>query len=99
MHFEDLWNDSEETFKEDLNDSLRDIIQNLLFKINTLNSLTSQSFKTSEEMQKIKMHLMGEILLDLSHISAKENINVYQAMKTALHYKKIGISILNHQDS
>lgn len=99
MHFEDLWTDAEESFKEDLSDSLNDIIQRILIKFNTLNSLMNSSSKNHEELQKIKIHLMGEILLDFSHISSKENINVYQAMQTALYYKKIGMEILNHQDS
>lgn len=89
MHFEDLWTQAEEVLSSELNESLDDIVQRIVFKLNAMNSLLKQD-KPAEEMNKIKQHVMGEILLDLTHISAKENINVYQALQIALHYKKIG---------
>jgi len=73
-HFENLWIESEQI--EDNINSL-EVIKELQYKLSLFESILSSN---SQEVEKAKSHLMGEILFCLSKISAKENINVYLSL-------------------
>ena len=84
-HFEDLWQLSENSFKSEIDVTAEEIFAKI--------SLTSALYKAACEQKptadidKIKAHLMGELLLYLSHLSLKDNIDVFDAMRSALKFK------------
>lgn len=100
MHFENLWSDAENSFQQELSDSAEEILQRIIVKLNILSSLDKKELSSKEEVGKTKEHLIGEILLDFTHLSAKENINVYKALQDSLHYRKMSLLIeKNSQES
>jgi hypothetical protein len=62
-------------------------LEELLLKINLYKVISSKSEIPLEESKKIKSRTMGEILLTMAHLSLKEDINVFQALKTANQYR------------
>lgn len=88
QHFEELWEAAENFFK-DKDDDIGMIINHLLIKINLYKEISRQPSQSEEELKKIKSHLMGEILLTLTHFSYKEQIDVFNALNTALYFSKI----------
>lgn len=92
MHFEHLWEQAENTFQMKTF-SLEEVINNLLLKINLYHSFVEKMNNdvSDEEVSKIKTHLMGEILLTLTQLSYKENINVFQALKMSLDFNNVNL--------
>ncbi len=89
MHFEQLWEQAENTFQLD-NKSTEEILNNLQLKIDLYRSVFSKiNSAPKEEAEKMKAHLMGEIILTLTNLSYKENINVFHALKVSLEFAKI----------
>lgn len=89
MHFEDLWEKCEYFHKEfSSQDQTASILQELDLKINLYNLLDNKQIP-EEEKNKIKNRTFGEILLTLTNLSLKDNINVYSALYTALQYREI----------
>lgn len=89
MHFEDLWEDSE---KLHLDADVKDILNELILKINLYQIIDSKSEIPDDERIKVKSRTMGEILLTLTNLSFKDNINVYNELKTANQLKKAEMS-------
>ena len=90
LHFEDLWEKCENYHKDHSNnDSLDFIFDNLHLKINLLKSLLQKENLPVEEAQQAKKVLLGEIIFTLTSLSLKENINVFDALNTVLHYNTI----------
>lgn len=87
-HFEELWEFAEKSFSKN-DDNINSILTHLLVKVNFYEKIAKQGPTSQEEIKKIKSHLMGEILLTLSHLSLKENIDVFSALKTALYFSNI----------
>ena len=84
IHFEELWDKCETFHKENINDeSSFDIIQELTMKLGLYAAIAQKSEISSEDIEKAKSRLMGEILLSLTALSLKDNINVYDALNTA----------------
>ena len=90
LHFEELWekceNFHEETSKEE---SSIDIVNELAMKIGLYSAIIQKSEIASEDMEKAKSRLMGESLLSLTGLSLKDNINVFDALGTALTQRNI----------
>lgn len=90
MHFEELWELCENFHKEttDMSD-IGNVISALLLKMNLYKSLDAQKDMLGEEMQKVKSRALGEIVLALTCLSLKDNINVYEALGTALQLRSV----------
>ena len=90
MHFEELWELCENFHKEatDMTD-IQNVIAALFLKVNLYKSLDAQKDIVGEEMQKVKSRTMGEIVLALTCLSLKDNINVYEALGTALQLRSV----------
>jgi len=87
-HFENLWNKCEELHQENIqNENVSTILEELLLKINLYKALDQKAEIADHET--IKSRTMGEILLTLTKLSLKNNINVYEALNTALQYRSI----------
>jgi hypothetical protein len=87
-HFEQLWESCEQSF-QNTDAEVGSIINELLIKANLYRAISKQDPKSPEEMEKIKSHLMGEILLTLTHLSLKENINVFNSLTEALFFSNV----------
>lgn len=87
-HFEHLWEKSENFQKEALDhNSIQNIIEELMIKINLYKAIDAKVEIPKEDAQKVKSRTMGEILLTLTGLSLKDNINVYEALNIALQYR------------
>jgi len=82
VHFEHLWEESEKLHAHD-NSSISSVIEELLMKVNLYKIIEERTDIPDEERQKVKSRTLGEILLSLTHLSVKDNINVFQALKVA----------------
>jgi len=89
-HFEDLWEKCESFHKENSGDeSSADIVQELTMKLGLYSAIIQKSEVSSDDMEKAKSRLIGEILLSLTALSLKENINVFEALQSALTQRSI----------
>lgn len=88
MHFEQLWEDCEKHHQETKGDtSVLMLINELVMKLNLYNALEQRTELGNEERNVSKSRIAGEILLALTHLSLKDNINVFDALNTALQYR------------
>ena len=72
-HFEDLWEFCENHYK--FNDAIyKEVLNELLMKVNLYKTISTQSI-SEEELNKAKAFIFGEILLSLTILSKKDNIN------------------------
>lgn len=83
MHFEELWEKSEKFYKSN-DDTIDNILNELILKIDLLKVIESKSELLKEEKEKAVSRLFGEILLSLTNLSLKENVDVFEALKSAL---------------
>lgn len=87
-HFEGLWEACEKHHQENKGDtSVLMLITELVMKLNLYNALEQRSELTNDERHASKARIMGEILLALTHLSLKDNINVFDTLNTALQYR------------
>jgi len=74
-HFEDLWERCEKLFQENINKTdTSSIINELSMKVDLYKKLDQ---KDAIDIEIIKSRLLGEILLTLTSLSIKDNINVF----------------------
>lgn len=97
MHFEDLWEKCENSHTQSLSDSPT-IIDELILKLNLYKAIISKNDIPEEDFKKIKSHTLGEILFTLTNLSLKDNINVYEALLTALHHRSIELYSAKYSD-
>lgn len=85
-HFEDLWDQCEKFHKENSaeDDSAEEILNQLILKLTLLKTVESNSNLLKQEQEMAKSRLIGEILLSITNLSYKYNVNVFTALKTAL---------------
>jgi hypothetical protein len=82
--FDQLWEQAEnQQARITAGQTNEQIIEELRLKINLYQTLSSSSIP-AEEQQDIKTRTMGEVLLTLTKLSLKDNINVYQALQVAM---------------
>jgi len=79
-HFEDLWVESEEYTKLYYNDPVNLVIEKVKIQLDSLINCNDQNKK---------IEIIGKILLDISFISQKLNIDVYSALKKEIEELKI----------
>jgi hypothetical protein len=90
IHFEDLWVQCEKLHEESVKtDSISSLLDELAMKLNLYRIITDKPGEPSGELQKMKERAMGEVLLTLTKISIKENINVYEALSIAAQFHSI----------
>lgn len=90
IHFEDLWEKCEKFHKQSSSqDDISSILQELELKCNFFSAIENKISSSTEEEIKIKTRAFGEILLTLTNLSLRENIDVYQALQLALQYREI----------
>lgn len=89
-HFEVLWEKSEE-FQKDAtaNISTQQVLEELMMKISLYKAIDAKTEIPIEDRQKVKSRTLGEILLTLTALSLKDNINVYEALNIALQYRSV----------
>ena len=90
FHFEQLWEKCE-AFHKDSNpdENTSSILEEMTYKIEMYKSLDSSSQIPEDEKQKAKSRIMGEILLTLTNLSLRDNINVFDALGVALQFRSI----------
>jgi hypothetical protein len=89
-HFEDLWTKCEEFQKEAA--APRDIsamAEELIMKVNLYKSITDKTKIPDEDLQNMRTRVLGEILLTLTALSLKDNVNVFEALTLALQHRTI----------
>lgn len=88
IHFEELWEKSEKLHLEsNSNDSVSSIVDELAMKINLYKIIDSRTEVSEGERQQAKSRTIGEILLTLTKLSLKDNIDVYEALSIAQQYR------------
>jgi len=89
-HFEVLWEQAE-NFQKDgsANVNVQRIIDELMMKINLYKAIDAKTEIPEEDRQKVKSRTLGEILLTLTSLSLKDNINVYESLNMALQYRSV----------
>jgi hypothetical protein len=89
-HFEILWEKCENFQKEaNAGASVQQVIEELVMKISLYKAIDTKTEIPEEDRQKVKSRTLGEILLTLTALSLKDNINVYDALNIALQYRSI----------
>ncbi len=89
--FSELWEISEKIYDDTIKGTpTESILDELKYKIDFYRSVSERDI-VDEEKQKIKSHLFGEILMTLTQLSLKDNINSYKALNTAIYYKDIDV--------
>ena len=90
MHFEELWEKCENLHKDaNLGSSVQSVIEELIMKLNLYKVIAEKREISETEYQNIKSRTLGEILLTLTNLSLKENINVFEALGVALQYRNV----------
>lgn len=84
--FEELWAKCEDFNKNTSNTN--DSINEILMKFNLYLSIDKKEM-SSDEKNKLKNRVMGEILLSLSNISLLDNINIFAALHEAYQYRSL----------
>lgn len=89
-HFEILWEQCEK-FQKEANGSsdIPTVIEELLMKISLYKAIDAKTEIPIEDRQKVKSRTLGEILLTLTALSLKDNINVYDSLNIALQYRSV----------
>lgn len=98
MHFEELWEKCEALHDEELKDkTIITLVDELMMKLKLYQHLDSKTELLPEELQNIKSRTMGEILWTLTKMSLKDNINVFEALVSALQFHSISHYNQKHQ--
>lgn len=90
MHFEELWEKCEQLHQEfTKDDQVMSLIDQLILQLNLYKVVDLKSEIPEEERQKIKSRTFGEILLTLTNLSLKDNINVFSALNSAYQFSSV----------
>jgi hypothetical protein len=90
MHFEDLWTQCEGLQKEAAQThSIPEMAEELMMKINLYKAITEKTKIPTEELQRMRTRILGEILLTLTKLSLKDNVNVFEALAEAFQIRTI----------
>jgi len=84
IHFEELWEKCEQLHQSmGTNQPVTSILDELSMKINLYKMISGRIDIPEIEREKVKSRTMGEILLTLTHLSLKDNINVFECLSIA----------------
>lgn len=88
-HFEELWEQCEK-INQNNNADIPSILDEVIIKINLYKALNQKyNLPLTKEEEKIKTHLLGEILFSLTNLSIKDNINVYAALYSSVMFRQL----------
>ncbi len=98
MHFEELWEKCENFYKDSklITDS-KSLLEELDLKLNLYRAIDAKEEIPEEERQKVKSRVLGEILLTLTGLSLKDNVNVFEALSIALQYRSADFNARKRQ--
>ena len=89
-HFEELWVEGEKLHQDTAPGTpALAIVNELTMKVNFYKAMEQKTELPPEELRQFKIRAMGEILLTLTKLSLKDNINVFDALNTAMQYRSI----------
>jgi hypothetical protein len=92
--FDRLWEKCEELHQSTIkDDDVSSILDELTLKINIYRTIEQKKEIPQNELQQMKARTMGEILLTLTKLSLKDNLNVYQELNFAKQYREMSIFI------
>ena len=88
IHFEELWEKCENFYKDSklITDS-KSLLEELDLKLNLYKAIDNKQEIPEEDRQKVKSRILGEILLTITGLSLKDNVNVYESLNIALQYR------------
>jgi len=89
MHFEELWENAESIAS---NNSTQSVLEELELKIKLYKAIHSKELP-EEQIKNLKLKTIGEILLTITNLSANDKLDVFEALNTALTFRKIEKSI------
>jgi hypothetical protein len=90
MHFEELWEKCEGLHKASNSDiSTEALMESLIMKIKLYKIIDSKTELSEEDRKNAKSRTLGEILMTLTHVSLRDNINVFEALGVALQYSTV----------
>lgn len=96
IHFEQLWEKCENLHKEiNSTEPNSSILDELAMKINLYKIIDSKTEVPEAERQEGKSRVMGEILLTLTKISLRDNINVFESLSIAQQYRSAELKQIN----
>ena len=87
ISYEVIWEASENLYTNDPADT-NSIITEIIAKLTVYKTLNTTEVSL-EEQNKAKHYLMGNILSTLSHLTYKDNTNIYTALQDALRNHKL----------
>ena len=88
-HYEILWNLCEELHQQlSSDDPSSSIIQELILKVNLYQTILQKTDIPEKERQEVKTRTFGEILLTLTNLSRREDVNVFEALGLAYQARK-----------
>jgi hypothetical protein len=90
MHYEELWVKAEELKAGDIsNRSVKSIIMELQAKFSVYEAMDANDKLSPEEKQRLKEHLFGKLLMTLTQLSLKDNVNTYAALAEAIEEEQL----------
>jgi hypothetical protein len=90
MHFEELWEKCENLHQEMGSKlSTEELISQLAMKLDLYKTLDTKIEIPEEDRQQAKSRILGEILLTITNLSLKDNINVFESLGLALQYRRV----------
>lgn len=91
MHFEELWEKCEALNKEASDPTVptENLMQDLRMKLDLYLAIDSRTELPEADRQNAKSRTLGEILMTLTHLSLRDNINVYEALGVALQHHSV----------
>lgn len=88
LHFEELWEKCEQLFVEaNSQDLTTSILDELSMKINLYKMIDGKTEVPEDERSAAKARTFGEILLTLTKLSLKDNVNVFEALSISQQYR------------
>lgn len=101
MHFEELWEKCEQLHQQSSEGKvpIENLMEELLMKVQLYKTIDQKTELPEEDRQKIKSRTLGEILMTLTHVSLKDNINVFEALGVALQFRSSDVFQQKYQTS
>jgi hypothetical protein len=89
IHFENLWESAEQQLqRETASLSVKDLTEQLITQMSAYRAI-DESTAPVEAKNKLKENWMGSILLTMTQLSYKDNINTFTALQLAVEKIKI----------
>ena len=97
IHFEELWTKAERLHQDYIkNETGVSIADELQLKVNLYRAISQKEGIPEEEKSELQSRTIGEILLTLTKLSLKDNLDVYKALSIAMQYRSIEHFAVKH---